>query len=68
MDPPLYTDRPRGDAGLSDPGEHEALGEAVLGHHELFPAHTGVMRCIAQPLRGSTTTKSASDSANTNTP
>ena len=31
-------------------------------HHELFPTHTGVMRCIAQPLRGSTTTKRASDS------
>ena len=37
-------------------------------HHELFPAHTGVMRCIAQALRGSTTTKMASDSTNTNTP
>ena len=24
-------------------------------HHELFPTHTGVMRCLAQPLRGSTT-------------
>jgi len=21
-------------------------------HHELFPTHNGVMRCIAQPLRG----------------
>jgi len=31
-------------------------------HHELFPIHTGVMRCLAQPLRGSTTTKRASDS------
>ena len=38
-------------------------------HHELFPTHTGVMRCIAQPrMRGSTTTKRASDSTNTNTP
>ena len=39
-------------------------------HHELLPAHTGVMRCIAQPLRGSTTTKRASGSTytNTNTP
>ena len=34
----------------------------LQAHHELFPAHTGVMRCIAQPLRGSTTTKKASDS------
>ena len=31
-------------------------------HHELFPTNTGVMRCLAQPLRGSTTTKKASDS------
>ena len=37
-------------------------------HHKLLPAHTGVMRCIAQPLRGSTTTKRASDSTNTNRP
>ena len=26
-----------GDAGLSDPGEHEALGEAVLGHARHVP-------------------------------
>ena len=25
------------DAGLSDPGEHEALGEAVLGHARHVP-------------------------------
>ena len=31
-------------------------------HHELFPTHTGVMRCLAQPLRVGTTTKKASDS------
>ena len=37
-------------------------------HHELLPARNGVMRCIAQPLRGSTTTKRASDSTNTKTP
>ena len=28
-------------------------------HHELFPTNTGVMWCLAQPLRGSTTTKRA---------
>ena len=27
-----------GDAGLSDPGEHEALGEAVLGHARHVPS------------------------------
>ena len=26
-----------GDAGLSDPGEHEALGEVVLGHARHVP-------------------------------
>jgi len=26
-------------------------------HHELFPTNTGVMRCLAQPLRGSATKK-----------
>ena len=31
-------------------------------HHELLPTSTGAMRCLAQPLRGSTTTKKASDS------
>ena len=30
-------------------------------HHELLPTNSGVMRCLAQPLRGSTTTKRASD-------
>ena len=31
-------------------------------HHKLFPTNTGIMRCFAQPLRGITTTKEASDS------
>ena len=44
-------------------------GASILQtHHELFPTHTGVMRCIAQHLRGSTTTKRASDSTNTTRP
>ena len=38
---------------------------AVAGYRTVG---TGVMRCIAQPPRGSTTTKRASDSTNTNTP
>ena len=41
---------------------HEPVRVIPVGHD------TGVMRCIAQPLRGSTTTKRASDSTNTNTP
>ena len=34
----------------------------------VLSTHTGVMRCIAQPLRKSTTTKRASDPTNTNAP
>ena len=33
----------------------------VQKHHELFPINTGAMRCLAKPLRGSITTKKASD-------
>ena len=34
--------------------------EGLQTHHGLFPTNTGVMRCLAQSLRGSTTTKRAS--------
>ena len=68
--------------GMGERGCAKRLGRWVWGtrtrtntipygtetHHELFPTHTGVMRCMAQPLRGSTATKRASDSTNTNTP
>ena len=41
------------EAGKAD-SVHEGAA-APSQHHELFPTHTGVMRCLAQPLRGSTT-------------
>ena len=41
---------------------------ALRKHHGLFQAHTGVKRCLAQPLRGSTTTKKASGPVSTTRP
>ena len=73
---PLYTQTRAGRWTSLSPGSCMGWGRMkcrhkpsiLQTHHELFPTHTGVMRCTAQPLRGSTTTKRSSDSTNTNTP